>query len=114
MAEKTLVGHIGIDSGQLLIADPCYIRKDFATDEGDTTIDTINRGLEHFAIYGTLPEDLRARFDYDAVCAHTNTLGTSLLGDRTAIAVSTGGDGLVPVYLVTRKNGRRKIVIELD
>lgn len=33
MAKKELIGHVGVDSGQLLIADPCYIDSEWEKKE---------------------------------------------------------------------------------
>jgi hypothetical protein len=86
-------GEIGVDSGQMMLCDPCYIEKDF---EMDFTSDT---GKEKPK--GGWP------MNYDGACLATlSDKECGILGAGTAAVCSTGyGDGVYPVY-VQREDGR--------
>lgn len=73
---KRLIGHCGVDSGQIMIADPCYVVGDDFTDA-----------------------------DYEKVCELTlsddqaGALPYEMGHEGKAVATSTGiGDGKYPVY----------------
>lgn len=82
-----LVGHCAVDSGQLMLCDPCYIKSHWTSN--------------HFT--SATNED-KNDFSYDGACVTTvrhsagqlgNDFGTRYLG----VASGTGGDGLFPVYV---------------
>ena len=76
-----LLGHAAVDSGQLLVTDPCYIRDGFA---GDVDV--------RF--------DVPGEYSYSGCCS-TTTDGSvgGELGDQTGVVFCSGfGDGTYPVY----------------
>jgi len=92
---KKIIGYVGVDSGQLIIADPCYLRewKDGRSD--DTSC------------------------QYGKACEVTCTgeyAGEVLIAgiQGTGVAFATGGDGAFPIYAQFNEEGRiTKIEIEL-
>lgn len=86
MTEK-LIGHIGVDSGQMLLCDPCYIDSMWSKDD--------------------VPNDFRdlspyeGKFNYLGAAQATLSEKKSGILDKGSGAVcSTGnGDGLYPVYV---------------
>ncbi len=97
MASKVKLGYVGVDAGVLMVGDPCYfIGEDAiidekcktwkqACDEVFLTGDALNNADKPLDVYGL------------GIAIHT-----------------THGDGEYPVYLVTSKSGRRKLVVNLD
>jgi hypothetical protein len=79
---KELIGHVGVDSGQLMIVDPCYVdshwvKEEFAGDHGSNT------------------------FSYNGACQTTvnRQFGELVIGMTSAVVFSSGyGDGVYPVY----------------
>jgi hypothetical protein len=88
-SEWELVGTLGVDSGQMMLCDPCYIKKDFENGLV-TTNDTMS---------------------YNGACEATlSNAGFGFLsgtyGVKLAFACSSGyGDGVYPVY-IKRDGGR--------
>jgi hypothetical protein len=82
---EVLIGYVGVDSGQLMLCDPCYIDKDFPTEEfnPDQPDDR-----------GTYP------MTYNGACGATlSDKRFGELGHGLAVAFSSGlGDGTYPVY----------------
>jgi len=82
MPKGQLIGHCGVDSGQILLIDPCYVYKDEYGSGGD----------------------------YDECCQITlsaEQAGQTALG----VVTSSGyGDGVYPVYAEKDGNGRVKQV----
>jgi hypothetical protein len=92
MADKVLLGHFSVDSGQVMIGDPTYL-DDFKND------DYKEDGLQN-------------EYSYSGACATTTTKqnGGELLANGVSLAVvsSTGmGDGIYPVHAI-KENGRIK------
>jgi hypothetical protein len=86
--EKKIIGHCAVDSGQLVISDPCYLR---SWRDGDS------EGDNHYAdaCRATLSEDMGG----EVLVAGSG---------GTGVAVSTGyGDGCYPVQAIY-KHGRVK------
>lgn len=87
--QRELVGHCGVDSGQIMLVDPCYVHnfKDGEEFKPDT-----------------YPYD----FSYNGACGATlseSQMGE--LGNSTACVVSSGwGDGVYPVYVTRSSDGR--------
>ena len=85
--DKRLIGHVGVDSGQLVLMDPCYIMNMW-----DVTT-------------------------YEAVCAQTTSVEMAgkvpypMGHEGMLVATSTGyGDGFYPVYAEYNEEGRVKRV----
>ena len=82
MPKGQLIGHCGVDSGQILLIDPCYVYKD----------------------------DYGSGGDYDQCCQITladEGAGQTELG----VVTSSGyGDGTYPVYAEKDGNGKIKQV----
>ena len=104
MKKKTLLGYCGVDSGQLMIADPCYL-----SDWKDT---------EHDAN----PMTRKSQFDftYAGACQTTdnNNLGGQLNNDggaRMGVSFRSGyGDGVYPVYAEYNSEGRiKRVIVEM-
>lgn len=78
MPKGELIGHCGVDSGQILLIDPCYVYKDEYGSGGD----------------------------YDECCQITlsaERAGQTALG---VVTESGYGDGVYPVYAQKDANGR--------
>jgi hypothetical protein len=80
---EVLVGHVGVDSGQVWIGDPCYVMDDEFSMDGEPT-----------------------GGDYDACCRVT--LSNPGAGEAASGVVSstTYGDGAYPVYVTFGADGR--------
>jgi len=89
-----LVGHCGVDSGQIMLTDPCYV-KDFK--------DEMNEG-------GTFKADLPKPYPYTYNGASSATCSDDMvgqLGHSMGVCVSSGyGDGVYPVYVTYNSDGR--------
>jgi len=80
---KELIGHVGVDSGQLMVVDPCYVFKQMTQSEADE--------LYKDACNATKP--------------HGMVLCSGIQGE--AAAFSSGyGDGVYPVYAYKNEEGR--------
>jgi len=92
-----LVGSFGVDSGQAMVGDPCYL------DQWKTNQD------DEWDLEGKVGE-----YSYQGASATTigNVAGT--IGGGLAVVFSTGyGDGVYPVYAQFNEDGRvAKIVID--
>jgi hypothetical protein len=130
------VGYAYVDSGQIMLGDPCYLR-DWAgheftdvreyrcTDEDDDTVLEYHRDFPQgydwvIPKYGLNMNDLRAagRFDevkhppsgeysYDGACQATIGGDYGVLGGGKAVAVRAGyGDGSYPVHVTRNEEGR--------
>jgi hypothetical protein len=40
--ERVLLGHVGVDSGQLMVCDPCYLESEWQKEKGDDVMDSIS------------------------------------------------------------------------
>ena len=102
------IGVVGVDSGQILITDPCYIGSEWKkTDD--------NKDLGH--------EDNKGQFSYGGCCHATlknKELGGQLnykLGHAGAGVVSRAGygDGSYPVYAIYNDEGRvDKLIVDFQ
>ena len=95
---EVLLGYCGVDSGQLMITDPCYA-SDWL-DEMRTEGGEFDGSLKPFAD-GSYP------YSYNGACSATlsDKRGGQLGNFGTGVAVSTGGDGSFPV-IATFRSGR--------
>lgn len=91
---KELIGHFGVDSGQFIIVDPCYIKR-FVNDNFEKRAEDNNKNFP---------------FSYVGACNATlTTEGFGELQNGMAVASRTRhGDGQFPVYAY--KNGNGEIV----
>ena len=94
-----LAGRIGIDSGQAMVGDPCYIDNWDTNKNDDWNID----GKE-------------GQYSYHGASATTLANSYGELGFGTAVVFNTGyGDGLYPVYVQMNDDGRvSKVVIDFE
>jgi hypothetical protein len=94
-----LAGQIGIDSGQAMVGDPCYL------DEWQT-----NKNDEWDI------ENKQGEYSYHGACATTLENKYGQLGMGSAVVFNTGyGDGLYPVYVQLNNDGRvSKVVIDFE
>ncbi len=88
--EKTLrlIGHVGVDSGQVMITDPCYL-SDWKNDEFDSS-------------------DAPLNYSYSGACAATlGENGGAEIGSGTqGVASRTAhGDGCFPVFQIIGDDG---------
>lgn len=112
---RKYIGDVGVDSGQLMITDPCYV-KDFDSQEDIDFHDSIPEGVDLNSHHNEKP--LRDYpYTYGGACA------ASCNKDRAAVlsssngftgvgaCFSTGyGDGMYPVYVEYNEEGRVKSV----
>lgn len=137
---KTLIGHIGVDSGQLMVVDPCYLSrwkankfdserrcihkdgtilvygKDFNSYEQviekyEMTMNTlISSGLAR-----DMEFDADDSLSYNGACVTTINQTHGILGDGLAAVFSSGyGDGYYPVYAHINEEGRvMKVTIDM-
>lgn len=93
---RKLVGHVGVDSGQVMICDPCYIDSSWKKKDWKDTEDFKKKCVEN-----------TNKFNYLGACQAT--LSKELAGQfELAVASSSGwGDGEYPVY-ATYQGGRVK------
>lgn len=78
MPKGNLIGHCGVDSGQILLIDPCYVYKDEYGSGGD----------------------------YDQCCRITLSDDGAGQTDLGVVTSSGYGDGVYPVYAKKDANGR--------
>lgn len=88
---RVQIGKVGVDSGQLMVCDPCYIDSEWGSDE----------------------------FNYKTVCGKTNPdaqLNYKMGHPGVAVAFDFGyGDGVYPVYATINGEGRIiKVEIIMD
>jgi hypothetical protein len=85
MARFEKVGYIGVDSGQVMLIDPCYIKKDFESEFKD-----------------------KPDLNYAGACEVTLSKAGcgNFGGDGMAFATRTAfGDGTYPVYIKRDESG---------
>lgn len=96
----TLIGQFGVDSGQAMVGDPCYLDK----------WQTWNSEVDNFEDH----ENKAGEYSYLGACNATLGQGYGTLGIADAVVFTTGyGDGIYPVYAEFNNDGRiAKIVID--
>ena len=97
--KRIKIGEVGVDSGQLMIVDPCYIESHWKEEDFDDE------------------KKSKELFSYNAVCKET--LGKTCygqIGNGLAVAFSSGyGDGCYPVYAEINEEGRvMKITVDFN
>lgn len=90
-----LIGTIGVDSGQMMVGDPCYLDR---------------WGGHEFTSHGKAPDGAYAptrSYDYDGACTATCSKDSvGILGNGLAAVSSTGyGDGAYGVYVKRSDEG---------
>lgn len=94
-----LAGRIGVDSGQVMLIDPCYIKEDFAGEYGDKP--ALNYAG---ACKASLSDKRCGNFGGNK---HSNTLAFC--------SGTTHGDGVYPVYIKRDRHGRvTAMMIDFD
>jgi len=90
-----LVGYCGVDSGQIMLTDPCYV-KDFK--------DEMSEGGE---FVGDLPEPYPYTYNGASSATLQGDIGGGQLGNGMGVCVSSGyGDGMYSVYVTHTSDGR--------
>lgn len=87
------IGSIGVDSGQIMIGDPCYLKQ---------------WGGHDFKAFGADKYEPSGEYSYNGACLATlSTKRGGELGNGLAVAVSSGyGDGDYPVFVERDFSGR--------
>lgn len=99
LSDQTPIGHVAVDSGQVLLVDPCYIKTDDPSDADFWKEDCVIRG--HNA-----DDDAAIPHGYSQCCEATLSAdghGEIVVAGTggTAVATSTAyGDGSYPVYRI--------------
>ena len=92
MTEGTLIGHCGVDSGQIMLIDPCYVFKD-DFDGGDTPTGG----------------------SYDEACRVTLAEGAGQIQNGLGVVTRTYiGDGNYPVYADMEGKRVKSVTIVFD
>lgn len=96
--KRKLIGHVAVDSGQLLLCDPCYIdsewEKESQWEEEDFTDENKHNFSYNACVKATLSKDGHGQLNFK--------LGHAGVG----VAFSTAfGDGMYPVYAKYDKDG---------
>ena len=106
MKKTKIIGHVGVDSGQLLITDPCYI-------------DAQWKPHEEVTIPEYRSDKLKGQYSYNGCCNATlsDDLGGQLNYDKghpgIGVALSSGfGDGYYPVEATYEDGIIRQITIK--
>jgi hypothetical protein len=130
------IGVVGVDSGQLLITDPCYIDSHWKKEEfrdkrelKDTKTGKIYAYRVDFESYNdkligdktvnellqsgrleSIPHKKTGEFSYDGACKETlSEDNAGELGDGTGVVFSSGfGDGVYAVYATYKNYGDKK------
>ena len=94
--ERRLIGHCAVDSGQILLIDPCYLG---TWKDGDFNADALDK-----------PNPPPPANNYDEVCRVTCKQKAGAVFNDLAVVTSSGfGDGYYPVY-ATFEGGRVRSV----
>ena len=99
LTDLIYAGSFGVDSGQAMVGDPCYL------DEWDT-----NKN-EEWNIEGK-----QGQYSYHGASATTIEDNYGELGLAKAVVFNTGyGDGVYPVYVELNEDGRvSKVIIDFE
>jgi len=113
---KIHIGDVAVDSGQLMITDPCYIDM-FETQNDSDFYESIPEGVDLNNHHNEEPLD-NYPYTYGGACAAScNRDGAAVMTASTmntpgiGACFSTGyGDGMYPVYVEHSDDGRVKSV----
>lgn len=116
---RVLIGHCGVDSGQIMLVDPCYV-----TDNRfeDTPMgELMNRMDKAKAVapegrYVNRRNPKNHEFSYGGACEATVGYGHGQLDGGMAVVTATAhGDGSYPVYAELGRDGNViSVTIEFD
>ena len=97
-----LIGKFGVDSGQAMIGDPCYLESWKAWDDK----------AEPFESH----KNKKGEYSYLGACNATIENSYGELGHGSSVVFNTGyGDGVYPVFAEINDDGRVvKIVVDFD
>jgi hypothetical protein len=97
---RKLIGYVGVDSGQIMVCDPCYIDSSWEKKDWASSGDFKKKCKEN-----------KDKFNYLGAC-HV-TLSKELAGQcGLGVATSSGyGDGTYPVYVTYRDRRVKKIEV---
>lgn len=93
-------GSFGVDSGQAMVGDPCYLTEWNPNENDDFE-----------------PDSYAGEYGYLGACHATlSDKQYGVLGFSSAVAFTTGyGDGLYPVYVLKNSDGRiSKVLIDFE
>jgi hypothetical protein len=96
VSQRLRIGGVGVDSGQIMVGDPCYLSDWKDNDFSDQAV--ANRAQT---------------YDYAGACAQTlSPRRAGMLDQGRAVVSSTGyGDGFYPVYATYNEDG---IIVKLE
>ena len=101
MITGTKIGEVAVDSGQIMIIDPCYIEQDFSNQ-----------------FSGEYENDPKSEYEmnYDGCCKATlNENGYGALQSLAIACRTTWGDGTYPVYAEFNSDGQvTSLTIDFD
>ena len=99
LTDLIYAGSFGVDSGQAMVGDPCYL------DNWDT-----NKNDEWNI------DNKVGQYSYQGASATTLANNYGEIGNSSAVVFSTGyGDGVYPVYVEMNSDGRvSKVVIDFE
>ena len=99
LTDLIYAGSFGVDSGQAMVGDPCYL------DNWDT-----NKNDEWNI------DNKVGQYSYQGASATTLANSYGEIGNSSAVVFSTGyGDGVYPVYVEMNSDGRvSKVVIDFE
>ena len=86
------IGSIGVDSGQMMLSDPCYVKDFEDSDDVVGLMDAIKNGSDD-------------SYSYTGACSQSNTsqqagVVVKDIGAELGVVCSSGfGDGVYPVYV---------------
>ena len=86
------IGTIGVDSGQMMLSDPCYVKDFEDSDDVVGLMDAIKNGSDD-------------SYSYTGACSQSNTsqqagVLVNDIGAELGVVCSSGvGDGVYPVYV---------------
>jgi hypothetical protein len=96
--EERLIGYVGVDSGQIMITDPCYIDSQWTSHGDNFSHEPDSKGLYPF--------------DYGGACSATlsdeqaGALRFAMGHEGAGVVTSAGfGDGSYPVYATFSDEG---------
>ena len=101
------IGSIGVDSGQMMLSDPCYVKDFEDSDDVVGLMDAIKNGSDD-------------SYSYTGACSQSNTsqqagVLVNDIGAELGVVCSSGfGDGVYPVYVKRHAFGNNETrVVEM-